>query len=121
MNILKDNIKNNLKYGRDKLGHGFIIAVLIVSIMLSGCGSLNDYIDGYNYASSEGSSLNDNVELSHKSYQDSPYQVLSNNKPEFTKKQKRNTKVFEKYSRLDSLGRCGVAFANICQIGRAHV
>lgn len=115
VNILKDNIKNNLKYGRDKLGHGFIIAVLIVSIMLSGCGSLNDYIDGYNNASSEGSSLNDNVELSHKSYQDSPYQVLSNNKPEFTKKQRRNTKVFEKYSRLDSLGRCGVAFANICQ------
>lgn len=23
--------------------------------------------------------------------------------------------MFEKYSRLDSLGRCGVAFANICQ------
>lgn len=111
MNILKDN----LKHGRDKFGHGFIIAFLLVSIMLSGCGNLNDYINSYNNASSESSSLNDNVKLSHESYKDSPYQVLSNNKPEFTKKQRQNTKAFERYSRLDSLGRCGVAFANICQ------
>lgn len=43
------------------------------------------------------------------------YQVLNSNQPEFSEKQKKSKKVFEKYSALDSLGRCGVAFANICQ------
>jgi DNA-entry nuclease len=42
-----------------------------------------------------------------------PYVELNNNIPEFTKNQKKKTKSFEKYSRLDSLGRCGVAYANI--------
>lgn len=108
------NILDNLKHGRYKFGHGFMIAVLLVMIMLSGCGNLNDYIDSYNNVSSESSSLS-SEELSHESYKDSPYQVLSNNKPDFTKKQKHSTKAFEKYSRLDSLGRCGTAFANICK------
>lgn len=47
-------------------------------------------------------------------YSDSPYVELNNNKPIFTKSQKRSKKAFEKYSELDELGRCGVAFANIC-------
>lgn len=41
--------------------------------------------------------------------------ILNDNIPQFTKKQKKNTKAFEKYAALDSLGRCGVAFANICK------
>lgn len=48
-------------------------------------------------------------------YNGEAYQVLNDNIPQFTKKQKKNTKAFEKYSPLDSLGRCGVAFANICK------
>ncbi len=43
-----------------------------------------------------------------------PYKVLNENKPDFSEKQKKLKKAFEKYSSLDSLGRCGVAFANIC-------
>ena len=42
------------------------------------------------------------------------YIALNNNKPAFSKKE-RTTKVFERYSSLDSLGRCGVAYANICK------
>jgi DNA-entry nuclease len=42
------------------------------------------------------------------------YTTVNDNIPEFTAKQKKNTSAFEKYSKLDSLGRCGVAFANIC-------
>lgn len=49
------------------------------------------------------------------SYSGSPYVTVDNNKPDFTCKQKKNTKAFEKYSKLDSKGRCGVAFANICR------
>lgn len=48
-------------------------------------------------------------------YRGEAYQVLNDNIPQFTKKQKKSKKAFEKYSALDSLGRCGVAFANICK------
>ncbi len=47
-------------------------------------------------------------------YSDSAYVELYNNKPQFTKSEKRNKKAFENYSELDDLGRCGIAFANIC-------
>lgn len=45
-------------------------------------------------------------------YTDSPYVEINNNKPQFTKSQITKS-CFEKYSDLDKLGRCGVAFANI--------
>lgn len=45
-------------------------------------------------------------------YSDEPYVILNNNNPEFDKNDF-TTKSFEKYSELDSLGRCGVAYANI--------
>lgn len=48
-------------------------------------------------------------------YNGEAYQVLNDNVPQFTEKQKKSTEAFEKYSNLDSLGRCGVAFANICK------
>ena len=40
--------------------------------------------------------------------------TINNNKPYFTEEDY-TTKSFEKYSELDSLGRCGVAYANICK------
>ena len=45
-------------------------------------------------------------------YSGSPYLVLNENVPLFTENEK-NTIPFAKYSELDELGRCGVAFANI--------
>lgn len=39
------------------------------------------------------------------------YTEVNNNKPLFTNY---TTEVFENYSNLDSLGRCGVAYANVC-------
>lgn len=47
-------------------------------------------------------------------YSGKPYVVLKDNEPDFTDKQKKSTKAFETYSKLDALGRCGTAFANIC-------
>ena len=41
-----------------------------------------------------------------------PYVVINDNKPEFEEKYF-TTQCFESYSNLDSLGRCGVAFANV--------
>lgn len=47
-------------------------------------------------------------------YSSSPYVIINDNIPNFDKSNL-TTKPFETYSELDSLGRCGVAFANICK------
>lgn len=47
-------------------------------------------------------------------YTSSPYVVVNNNTPYFTEEDY-STEVFEIYSDLDGLGRCGVAYANICK------
>lgn len=47
-------------------------------------------------------------------YDGTPYIQLENNTPDFTEDEKEVTEAFETYSELDSLGRCGQAYANIC-------
>ena len=47
-------------------------------------------------------------------YTDNPYVYINNNIPNF-REEEYTTKSFEKYSKLDDLGRCGVAYANICK------
>ncbi len=46
-------------------------------------------------------------------YTGKPFVVVNNNKPTFDKK--KEAKAFESYSKLDSLGRCGTAFACVCR------
>ena len=46
-------------------------------------------------------------------YSGEPYTVVNNNEPYFTS-DNLTTKAFENYSELDALGRCGVAYANVC-------
>ncbi len=46
-------------------------------------------------------------------YSGSPYVTVNNNEPDFSSSQKNAEKSFETYAELDSLGRCGVAFACI--------
>lgn len=45
-------------------------------------------------------------------YSGNAYVIIDNNKPNFTEEDKTTTS-FEQYSNLDTLGRCGVAYANI--------
>lgn len=47
-------------------------------------------------------------------YKDEIYVEINNNIPYFEESEY-TTKSFEKYSQLDELGRCGVAYANICK------
>lgn len=47
-------------------------------------------------------------------YTGSPYTVVNDNEPDFAKSDF-TTDAFEDYGDLDSLGRCGVAYANICK------
>lgn len=41
--------------------------------------------------------------------------IINNNIPYFTEEEKQRTDAFEFYSELDILGRCSVAYANICK------
>lgn len=47
-------------------------------------------------------------------YTEKAYVVLNNNQPEFTEVEKQSVEAVERYSELDSLGRCGAAYANLC-------
>lgn len=48
-------------------------------------------------------------------YSGRPYVEINGNEPMFSAEDKINTGAFEIYSNLDNLGRCGVAYANICK------
>ena len=47
-------------------------------------------------------------------YKDNPYIIINNNIPYF-EEEDYSTEEFEFYSKLDKLGRCGIAYANICK------
>ena len=48
-------------------------------------------------------------------YEGEAFIYLDGNLPRFTDEEKACTDTFEEYSDLDSLGRCGTAFANVCE------
>ena len=48
-------------------------------------------------------------------YSGTPYTELNANIPVFSDEEKTKTDVFEYYSAQDHLGRCGVAYANVCK------
>jgi len=88
-----------------RLASVFVAAILIISslVVWPQISSTDDY-----------SISRVQAKFSIPEYNGKIYTVLNNNKPKFTSRQKRRTDPFEKYSKLDSLGRCGKAFANIC-------
>lgn len=88
---------------QNKIGKAF--AVVAVAIMiLSGSGMTWMTADAYAA-----------VDLAQiPEYTRSPYTVINDNEPEFEANDF-STEAFENYSELDDLGRCGVAYANICQ------
>ncbi len=74
-----------------------------------------DTVESLNNDSSQytGSSFSTDQDLPQ--YTGEPYVIINQNQPDFTEAQKEDTDYFEDYSALDSLGRCGTAFANICE------
>jgi len=92
-----------------------IISLLIAIVIVLTGKNIND--KDYTQANTEITENSSTITYSLKDipeYTGTPYAVLNNNKPEFTEKDY-TTKSFENYSELDSLGRCGVAYANICK------
>ena len=113
-----------------------IISIILIVLLtfLAGCGSSStQYVDKPEQTtsvlatatpvtsteqavSSSNSESNNTLELSFgtiPSFSGEPFVVVNNNKPFFTEADM-TLEAFEEYSELDELGRCGVAFANIC-------
>lgn len=92
---------------------------VIFALVLSGC-SLSGIADGSRSAVNkniaiDGENTYDVQELADiPSYSGSAYCEINGNVPEFADDEL-VTDAFEYYSDLDSLGRCGVAYANICK------
>lgn len=83
----------------------FLLAFLLaVTLCVSGCD-----LSVLEMGQSKQSTVN------YDSDTDEAYEVINHNEPEFTEEDRKSTDAFENYSSLDSLGRCGVAYANICQ------
>ncbi len=85
--------------------HVLCAVFMAVCVLLSGCAANTGANDAKPAAAAV--TLDTIPEYSGK-----PYVVLQNNIPNFTEKDK-TTKSFETYSPLDTLGRCGPAFANV--------
>lgn len=97
-----------------------LIGTLVLSLVLTGCsvvdditksdikGTVSSIVDISNSDTESSYDISSIPEFNGKD----AYVVLNNNEPEFTEEDM-TTKSFESYSELDSLGRCGVAFANV--------
>ena len=66
------------------------------------------YDESYEFATASDSYISDIPE-----YEGDPYIKINDNIPFFTEEEKKNKESFESYSDLDSLGRCGIAYANL--------
>ena len=85
-----------------------LFIALLAMIFTVACGD----IDSLSQATQQTSSSSVITIESIPEYAGEPYIVLNNNEPDFDEEYF-TTESFETYSDLDSLGRCGVAFANV--------
>ncbi len=86
---------------------GRVIYVVIFALVMSGC-SLSGIVDGSR------SAVSGSFETGIPVYSGSAYCEVNGNVPGFIDDEL-VTEAFEDYSELDSLGRCGTAYANICK------
>ena len=106
--------KTNKKSYLSKILTG-IIVVLLIFISEYFNIDIQEISELINLGQSEQIETTSSFDLSNiPEYKDSPYVVINNNIPDFDESDY-TTKSFEKYSELDILGRCGVAYANICR------
>lgn len=107
----KRNKRNNL----NELIIFLCIAIIIGITGYFGAEKQDDNSNNTNETNTVTTSSTTSISLaSIPEYNQSPYIEINNNKPTFTENEY-TTKAFETYSDLDSLGRCGVAYANICK------
>lgn len=86
--------------------------LLLLALLFGGCS--------YNQPGLDTQAIQENTQKSYEltdipAYAGNSFVILDDNKPAFSKKDQERTDAFETYSDLDELGRCGVAYANICK------
>ena len=89
--------KNRKKKGNKKINGGLRILIIVLAVLAA----------LYYYRNTPTASIDDIP-----AYSGQPYVVLNDNQPNF-ELEDLTTEEFELYSDLDSLGRCGIAYANI--------
>lgn len=94
----------------------FLILCLSLSF-LAGCSNttLQDEVNLEEFENKQETKNEDKLNVSIDENATTPYIEVNNNIPYFTDKEKQSLEPFEKYSDLDNLGRCGVAYANVCK------
>ena len=92
----------------------YLVAVLLLllALLFGGCSYVQSGLDTQ--------AVQENTQKSYEStdipaYAGNSFVILDDNKPAFSKQDRERTDAFETYSDLDELGRCGVAYANICK------
>jgi len=94
---------------------GKIICVLGICLaLLAGCSPEKSILERTETQSQGRDAGKDVSHLRAEDYKGKPYTEINGNEPDFSEKDY-TTEAFEDYSALDNLGRCGVAYANICR------
>ena len=88
------------------------VLLLLLALLFGGCSYVQSGLDTQ--------AVQENTQKSYEStdipaYVGNSFVILDDNKPAFSKQDRERTDAFETYSDLDELGRCGVAYANICK------
>ena len=96
-----------------KLTKKLLVSLLSILLLfgLSSCGELPQVIQSSSVVSTVEGAYNVNTVPD---FTDKPYVEINNNIPYFNSSEY-TTKAFEDYSPLDALGRCGTAYACVCQ------
>ena len=94
------------------LTRAFILLIFIIIIGAS--GYFYQDVNNQNNMATSVATINATTLGSVPAYTGSPYMIINNNTPSFNEDDYTTTP-FETYSKLDSKGRCGVAYANICK------
>lgn len=85
-----------------------VVVLSALSLYMNGNLTLDSLLEQLGFKQASFSTITDIPE-----YTGEPYVVLQDNWPDFDAEDL-TTEAFEMYSELDELGRCGVAYANIC-------
>lgn len=113
----KHRSKKNIRL-KWNLGPGLtiIVALFVIYVSLIYKDDINKYLTGINEYENTNEIFNNNItsyDLKDiPEYNGNAYVIINNNEPYFDDDEITTTE-FEKYSELDSLGRCGVAYANV--------
>ncbi len=108
-------MKNYTVNNHWKLG-ALLVSLFLVLFTVSGCDGISSANVSKAASKEQENQISNQLVLdSIPAYQGEPYVVLNKNQPNFDKKDKKIKDDHESYSDLDSLGRCGTAYATICQ------